>query len=61
MPTKDEILAKIDPIVDPEIGLGLVDLGLIYDVRIDRGNVFVNMTLTARRCPLCSCQSFSLL
>lgn len=52
MPTKDEILAQIDPIEDPEIGLGLVDLGLIYDIMILDGRIVnIFMTLTTPACP----------
>jgi len=52
MPTKSEIMAKIAPIEDPELGLGLVDLGLIYDVVIlDDRIVNVLMTLTTPGCP----------
>ncbi|OGC90794.1 MAG: hypothetical protein A2W25_12725 [candidate division Zixibacteria bacterium RBG_16_53_22] len=52
MPTKDEIMAKISEVEDPEIKLGVVDLGLIYDVSIleDR-NVVIRMTLTTPGCP----------
>ncbi|UCC79053.1 MAG: DUF59 domain-containing protein [Candidatus Zixiibacteriota bacterium] len=52
MPTKEEILAKLEPIEDPELGLGLVDLGLIYDVMIlDNRIVNIFMTLTTPGCP----------
>lgn len=52
MPTKSEIMAKLEPIEDPELGLGLVDLGLIYDVVIlDNRIVNIMMTLTTPGCP----------
>jgi metal-sulfur cluster biosynthetic enzyme len=52
MPTKEEIMAKLEPIEDPELGLGLVDLGLIYDISIlDNRIVNVFMTLTTPGCP----------
>jgi len=52
MPTKSEILAKIEPIEDPEMRLSLVDLGLIYDIMIlDNRIVNVLMTLTTPGCP----------
>lgn len=52
MLTKDEIMARLEPIEDPEIGLGLVDLGLIYDVMIlDDRIVNIFMTLTTPGCP----------
>ena len=37
-------------VYDPEIPVNVVDLGLIYDVKVDKGNVFVQMTLTAPGC-----------
>ena len=52
LPTKDEIIAVLKPIQDPEIRIGVVDLGLIYDVMIeDDGAVEVKMTLTTPACP----------
>lgn len=52
MPTKSEIMAKIEPVQDPEMHLGLVDLGLIYDVVVlDDRLVNVFMTLTTPGCP----------
>lgn len=53
MLTKDIILEHISSIEDPELHLGLVDLGLIYDVNIeDDGTVRVAMTLTSPMCPI---------
>ncbi|MBE7410711.1 MAG: metal-sulfur cluster assembly factor [Leptospiraceae bacterium] len=37
---------------DPEIGISLMELGLIYDIRIEGNKVFVEMTLTSLACPL---------
>ncbi len=52
LPTKEEIIAVLKPIQDPEIRVGVVDLGLIYDVNIeDDGTVQVKMTLTTPACP----------
>jgi metal-sulfur cluster biosynthetic enzyme len=52
MPTKSEVIAKIEPIEDPEIGLSLVDLGLIYDIMVlDTRIVNIFMTLTTPGCP----------
>lgn len=52
MPSKEEILARLEPIEDPEIRVGLVDLGLIYDIEFPaEGNVRISMTLTTPGCP----------
>jgi metal-sulfur cluster biosynthetic enzyme len=49
--TKDIIMAAIAPVKDPEIGLGVVDLGLIYDVIQDGDKITILMTLTTPACP----------
>ena len=44
--TKDRVLAALSPIVDPELGFNIVDLGLVYDVHIDDGHIGIDMTFT---------------
>ena len=52
LPTKDDIYAALMPIQDPEIRIGIVDLGLIYDAAItDEGEATITMTLTTPACP----------
>lgn len=52
IPTEEQIMNALKVVQDPEIGLGLVDLGLIYDVNVrDNGAVDVRMTLTTPACP----------
>ena len=54
MLTKEEIFQTLKPIQDPELGISIVDLGLIYDAKYDETTkkVFVEMTLTSPGCPV---------
>lgn len=49
--TKEQLFEKLNEVIDPELGVGIVDLGLVYDVRQDEGRVEVEMTLTSGGCP----------
>lgn len=49
---KKNIMDQLKKVPDPELGISIVDLGLVYDVKIDKGNVRVIMTLTTMGCPL---------
>ncbi len=49
--TPEHITALLEPITDPDLGIGIVDLGLVYDVRVEDGKVEVDMTLTSMGCP----------
>ncbi len=49
----DDVEEAMRDVVDPELGINVVDLGLLYDVHIDEGNVAtLDMTLTSAACPL---------
>ncbi len=48
--TLDEVYEALREVYDPEIPINVVDLGLIYDVKVDEGNVDVKMTLTFAGC-----------
>lgn len=50
--TSQAILSKLDEIMDPELGISIVKLGLIYHVSEENGEVNVLMTLTTPACPL---------
>ena len=49
----DYVTEAMKDVIDPELGINVVDLGLIYDVTVDESNVAVlDMTLTSAACPL---------
>lgn len=53
MLNKKKLLETLKNVPDPELGISIVDLGLVYDVKPDKkGNVEVVMTLTTMGCPL---------
>jgi metal-sulfur cluster biosynthetic enzyme len=51
---QEDVLEALRDVVDPELGINVVDLGLIYgvDVDADRANAIIDMTLTSAACPL---------
>ena len=52
-PNVADIEESLRDVVDPELGINVVDLGLVYGVSVDDGNVAtVDMTLTSAACPL---------
>ncbi|HEX5497337.1 MAG TPA: metal-sulfur cluster assembly factor [Mycobacteriales bacterium] len=58
LPTIDDIEEAMRDVVDPELGINVVDLGLVYDIRVDAASdsdgrvITLDMTLTSAACPL---------
>jgi metal-sulfur cluster biosynthetic enzyme len=51
MPTKDEVLEVLRQVEDPELGMDIVDLGLLYDVEVEDATVRITYSLTSMGCP----------
>ncbi|QBI54809.1 metal-sulfur cluster assembly factor [Streptomonospora litoralis] len=48
----EEISEALKDVIDPELGVNVVDLGLLYGVNVDDGVITLDMTLTSAACPL---------
>lgn len=49
--TTDEVKLALRRVKDPELNLNIVDLGLVYDIRVEGADVSVDMSLTSPGCP----------
>ena len=52
MPTVDEVQEALTNVIDPELGLDFVELGLVYDVEIEEDEIYITFTLTSPGCPI---------
>ena len=52
MVTEEVVFEHLRGVLDPELGINIVDLGLIYDVKVKNNDVWILMTLTFPGCPL---------
>lgn len=50
--TIDDITEAMKDVIDPELGINVIDLGLVYDMRLDNDVATLDMTLTSAACPL---------
>jgi metal-sulfur cluster biosynthetic enzyme len=52
MPNDEQVWDALRTVIDPEIGINVVDLGLVYDIEVSGDQVRVAMTMTTQACPL---------
>ena len=52
MPTEEAIRAALRSVIDPEVGMNVVDLGLVYGIEIAPNRVRIAMTMTTPACPM---------
>ena len=50
--TEEDITEALSNVIDPELGLDFIELGLVYDVAIDGSKVDITFTLTTPACPI---------
>jgi len=50
--TVDDVREALENVIDPELGLDFVELGLVYDIAIEREEVFITFSLTSPGCPI---------
>ncbi len=52
MASEDQVRDVLRRIVDPELGINIVDLGLVYSIELDDGRIRIAMTMTTPACPM---------
>ena len=60
-PSQEDIEEALKEVIDPELGVNIVDLGLLYGMRWDdNGTLILDLTLTTAACPLSRCRRTSI-
>lgn len=52
LPAEDDVLGALRNVIDPEVGMNIVDLGLIYGVEISAERLHIDLTMTTPACPM---------
>jgi metal-sulfur cluster biosynthetic enzyme len=52
MPTVEDVQEALTNVIDPELGLDFVELGLVYEIEVEDAEVYITFTLTSPGCPI---------
>jgi metal-sulfur cluster biosynthetic enzyme len=52
VPTVEDVQEALTNVIDPELGLDFIELGLVYDIEIEGSDVYITFTLTSPGCPI---------
>ncbi|WP_256623588.1 metal-sulfur cluster assembly factor [Methanolobus chelungpuianus] len=50
--TEEQVLILLKEVIDPEVGINIVDLGLVKEIMANGDSIYVNLVLTTRNCPM---------